>query len=312
MGLHPWRPVPSRSRWWPGCEASIRPRVCTHGDRFISSGSTQPASWLQFGHGFAPMETSDWQRCRFRDNKLQFGHGFAPMETCALDDDGYGNDGLQFGHGFAPMETARNMRQLLIQAPLQFGHGFAPMETVGASVSEPSIYGASIRPWVCTHGDGETLTFRVLERFWLQFGHGFAPMETSHAVRIAVYGMDASIRPWVCTHGDTKFSDTGQGGRVQSRFNSAMGLHPWRHGYLTEVANELLGASIRPWVCTHGDQANLIWPTMRWIRLQFGHGFAPMETARFVSPFIARVYTCFFERVAKSTQTIDENISYQT
>ena len=134
--------------------ASIRPWVCTHGDNW-------PRSWdrrrqLQFGHGFAPMETVRRSWPRLRISLLQFGHGFAPMETNSLG------------------ERLRN---------------FVP---------------ASIRPWVCTHGDSST-SGPLWHLARLQFGHGFAPMETTGSKPL----------------------------RRQLSFNSAMGLHPWRPGKLS-------------------------------------------------------------------------------
>ena len=85
---------------------------------------------------------------------------------------------------------------------------------------------ASIRPWVCTHGDAAQRDDQPIFASSFNSAMGLHPWRRRTCARSEA-ASEASIRPWVCTHGDQI-----QKGRLAKR----------------EVV-----ASIRPWVCTHGD-----------------------------------------------------------
>ena len=121
MGLHPWRPEPADVHWSTVPYASIRPWVCTHGDT-LRRGSK---SCIVTG--------------------LQFGHGFAPMETCAV-------------------ATSCWIRR----AGFNSAMGLHPWRRVPCrSLIRGIRTRASIRPWVCTHGDAAGIVVIVV------VDHGF-------------------------------------------------------------------------------------------------------------------------------------------
>ena len=67
--------------------------------------------------------------CHSAELALQFGQGFAPLETFLAYVDVWSVNGLQFGQGFAPLETGDKTNNPVVLSLLQFGQGFAPLET---------------------------------------------------------------------------------------------------------------------------------------------------------------------------------------
>ena len=182
---------------------------------------------------------------------------------------------LQFGQGFAPLETRIPVLGCSpLPKGLQFGQGFAPLETMVSKRPNAHFLTASIRPGVCTPGDepNEDHTVSVHRRFnsarglhpWrqadpeliaearhsLQFGQGFAPLETVYSGPLPSRRCGASIRPGVCTPGDDELPKQRN---VPSWASIRPGVCTPGDPRVDRLIGLLVAASIRPGVCTPGD-----------------------------------------------------------
>ena len=184
---------------------------------------------------------------------------------------------LQFGQGFAPLETRVHPARTHYHPALQFGQGFAPLETP-ESLCDPLLKlrgfnsARGLHPW-----RQRPVPFRPTSVPTLQFGQGFAPLETLAKKLANVVMFNASIRPGVCTSGDIFYIVVVIG--CFSRFNSARGLHPWRLSMarcgVIGYTRLQFGQGFAPLETSHVANRQ----SFRIARLQFGQGFAPLETS---------------------------------
>ena len=136
-------------------QASMGPWLRSHGrvvlDPFTGSGSTG----LQWGRGFAATEGKRHRIDGATDAALQWGRGFAATEGRSPRPGSGCSSALQWGRGFAATEGRRQADEADCQAELQWGRGFAATEGFRVRAIIHPLSGASMGPWLRSHGRPE-------------------------------------------------------------------------------------------------------------------------------------------------------------
>ena len=201
--FQPWKPLQGMNSLITLRQASIEPRLFSHGNHRIFQRQLEPNQMLQQSHGFSAMETVSMGDLIRRVLGLAsieprlFSHGNKDIKHLC----NFGPPSFNRATAFQPWKHPNEGVQFDAVVMLQQSHGFSAMETYYAKSTQYGSTNASIEPRL--------------------FSHGNKPCECRKAFSPKGFNRATAFQPW--KPGDFHETPAGLIG-----FNRATAFQPWK------------------------------------------------------------------------------------